>query len=135
MSRESQTYLYWKRRLGGADRRSRRADTVYTLSIGVGVENYMLKEEMKVMPNPFDGATRVNLSAPANEQALLTIVDMQGRIFARYNTELTEGDNYFNISLSTPQMYILTVQTPTRRQSLKMVNTGHGGTDVLGKYV
>jgi uncharacterized protein (TIGR02145 family) len=104
-------------------------DTVYTLSIGVGVENYMLKEEMKVMPNPFDGATRVNLSAPANEQALLTIVDMQGRIFARYNTELAAGDNYFNISLSTPQMYILTVQTPTRRQSLKMVNTGHGGSD------
>lgn len=104
-------------------------DTVYTLSIEVGVENHTLKEEMKVMPNPFDGATRVNLSSPANEQALLTIVDMQGRIFVRYNTELTEGDNYFNISLSTPQMYILTVQTPTRRQSLKMVNTGHGGTD------
>ena len=104
-------------------------DTVYTLNIGVGVEEYATEDEMKVMPNPFDGATRVNLSSLDNERARIIIVDMQGRIYAQYMGQLNAGDNYFNISLSTPQMYILTVQTPTRRQSLKMVNTGHGGSD------
>ncbi len=104
-------------------------DTVYTLSIGVGVENYMLKEEMKVMPNPFDGATRVNLSSQASEFARIMVVDMQGRVHAQYAGMLEAGDNYFNVCLSVPQVYILTVQTPTRRQSLKMVNTGHGGSD------
>ncbi|MBO4655001.1 MAG: T9SS type A sorting domain-containing protein [Bacteroidales bacterium] len=104
-------------------------DTVYTLNIGVGVEEYATEEEMKVMPNPFDGATRVNLSSRDNEQARIIIVDMQGRLYAQYAGTLQAGDNYFNISLSTPQVYVLTVQTPTRRQSLKMVSTGHGGSD------
>lgn len=104
-------------------------DTVYTLSIGVGVEDYAMKEEVKVMPNPFDGATRVNLGSQESERARITIVDMQGRTYAHFSGTLESGDNYFNICLSTPQVYILTVQTPTRRQSLKMVNTGHGGSD------
>ena len=104
-------------------------DTVYTLSIGVGVEDYAMKEEVKVMPNPFDGATRVNLGSQKSERARITIVDMQGRTYAHFSGTLESGDNYFNICLSTPQVYILTVQTPTRRQSLKMVNTGHGGSD------
>ncbi len=104
-------------------------DTVYTLNIGVGVDNYVMKEEMKVMPNPFDGATRVNLSSLANEHARISIVDIQGRTYAQFSGQLEAGDNYFNICLSTPQVYVLTVQTPTRRQILKMVNTGHGGSD------
>ncbi|MBR1992303.1 MAG: T9SS type A sorting domain-containing protein [Bacteroidales bacterium] len=104
-------------------------DTIYTLNIGVGVEEYAADNEMKVMPNPFDGVTRINLSSAQTEKARLMVVDMQGRLYAQYAGTLTAGDNYFNITLSTPQMYILMVQTPTRRQSLKMVNTGHGGSD------
>ena len=104
-------------------------DTIYTLNIGVGVKEYASDNEMKVMPNPFDGTTRINLSSAQTEKARLMIVDMQGRLYAQYTGTLTAGDNYFNITLSTPQMYILTVQTSTRRQSLKMVNTGHGSAD------
>ena len=104
-------------------------DTIYTLNIGVGVEEYAADNEMKVMPNPFDGVTRINLSSAQTEKARLMVVDMQGRLYAQYAGTLTAGDNYFNITLSTPQMYILMVQMPTRRQSLKMVNTGHGGSD------
>ena len=52
-------------------------DTIYTLNIGVGVEEYAADNEMKVMPNPFDGVTRINLSSAQTEKARLMVVDMQ----------------------------------------------------------
>ena len=36
-------------------------DTIYTLNIGLGIENIEQATEMKVMPNPFEGHTRVNV--------------------------------------------------------------------------
>lgn len=30
-------------------------DTVYTLTVNTGVDDYMLENEIRVMPNPFEG--------------------------------------------------------------------------------
>ena len=104
-------------------------DTIYTLNIGVGIEDVQQANEMKVMPNPFEGHTRVNVFSAEDEEAKVLIVDMNGRKHAQYTGRITSGDNYFDISLTTPQTYILSIQTKSGTRSLKMVNIGHGGTD------
>ena len=104
-------------------------DTIYTLEIGTGVENIQQSNEMKVMPNPFEGHTRVNVFSAEDEEAKMLIVDMNGRKHAQYTGRITSGDNYFDITLITPQTYILSIQTKSGTRSLKMVNAGHGGTD------
>ena len=104
-------------------------DTIYTMVIGTGVEDIQQANEMKVMPNPFEGHTRVNVFSSKDEEAKMLIVDINGRKHAQYTGRITSGDNYFDISLITPQTYILSIQTKSGTRCLKMVNAGHGGTD------
>ena len=104
-------------------------DTIYTLNIGTGIEDVNQATEMKVMPNPFEGHTRVNIFSAKDEEAKMQIVDMNGRRHAQYTGRITSGDNYFDISLSNPQTYVLSIQTRSGIRSLKMVNVGHGGVD------
>ena len=107
-------------------------DTVYTLTVGTGVEEHLLDGGMHVMPNPFDGRTQVNVHSTKIEKAVITVVDINGRKCAEYNGVLTEGDNYFEIQLSTPQTYILSVQTSDGIQRVKMVNTGRAAANRIG---
>ncbi|MBO7492615.1 MAG: hypothetical protein J6T87_00545 [Bacteroidales bacterium] len=102
-------------------------DTVYTLPVGTIVPQNPQEREMQVMPNPFDGHTRVNISSVETENVRMTLTDINGRQHAEYSGTLLSGDNYFEISLTMPQTYILTVRTVSGVRSLKMVNTGHGG--------
>ena len=104
-------------------------DTVYTLAVGTSIPENPQKHKMQVMPNPFDGHTRVNIFSEETESVSMTLTDINGRRHAEYAGTLQSGDNFFEISLTMPQTYILTVRTATGVRSLKMVNTGHGGTN------
>ena len=102
-------------------------DTVYTLTVGTGVPDNPQERGMQVMPNPFDGHTRVNVFSATSESVRMTLTDINGRHHAEYSSTLQPGDNLFDITVTMPQTYILTVQTASGIRSLKMMNTGHGG--------
>lgn len=104
-------------------------DTIYTMNIGVGINEHSLDKEMQVMPNPFNGNTRVNIFASKEETVRMLLVDINGKKCAEYNGNLIAGDNLFDISLTTPQIYILQVSSDNGTRSLKMVNKGHAGSD------
>lgn len=106
-------------------------DTVYTLTVGTGIEDYAQGNEMQVMPNPFNGKTQLNLYSVKGEPARMVIVDITGKKCAEYQGNLSQGDNYFEISLTTPQTYVLSVQTSDGVHSVKMVNTGRAGTNQI----
>lgn len=102
-------------------------DTVYTLTLGTSIGDYNDNNEMLLMPNPFDGKTQLNLYSAKNEYAKLSIVDVMGKKCVEYGVNLSQGDNYFEVSLIIPQTYILTVWTSDGTHSIKMINTGHAG--------
>lgn len=112
-------------------------DTVYTLKVGVGVSNLSKGNGMLVMPNPFDGTTRVNIQSSSTEKVKMRLADINGRVCAEFEGVLREGDNMFNIAITIPQTYVLSVQTASGIRSLKMENTGrasanritYGGSD------
>ena len=106
-------------------------DTVYTLTVGTGVADYLLHSGMQVMPNPFDGKTQVNIRSSKSEKATISVVDINGKQCAEYSGILSDGDNYFEIQLTTPQTYILSVQTSDGARSLKMVNVGNAGNNQI----
>ncbi len=83
-------------------------DTVYVLSVGTGVVNYQ-GNGMHVMTNPFAGKTRVNVFTGKDEVVNMKLVDVSGKTYAGYNARLSAGNNLFEISLTTPQMYILSL--------------------------
>lgn len=82
-------------------------DTIYTMNIGVGINEHSLDKGMQVMPNPFNGNTRVNIFASKEEMVRMLLVDINGKKCAEYNGNLIAGDNLFDISLTTPQIYII----------------------------
>ena len=104
-------------------------DTVYTLNVGTGVPAYVVESKMEIMPNPFDGTTRVNIQSTKVETVQMKISDMAGRICAEFSGKLEEGGNLFVISLTSPQTYVLSVQTASGVRSLKMENIGHAGSN------
>lgn len=109
-------------------------DTIYTLVVGTSVPDHSIENGMKVMPNPFDGTTRIHIRSSKTENVKITLTDMGGRICAKYNGLLQEGINQFFVSLATPQTYVLSVQSSSGIiRSLKMENVGYAGTNRI-KY-
>ena len=80
------------------------------------------------VPNPFYGTTEVNLALPKPDKVNMQALDMGGRVFANYNGNLPEGEHRFEISLASPQSYLLSATTSSGTSAIKMVNLGSGGT-------
>ena len=110
-------------------------DTIFTMTVGSGIDDYQRDPgEMQVMPNPFDGKTTVNFHSTKNETVKLLITDISGRQYAEYQGSFVAGDNMFSIVLTTPQTYILSLQTGSgMTRSVKMINVGRGEKNLIRK--
>ena len=93
----------------------------------IKINNAMQAELSQNVPNPFHGTTEVSLSLPKPDKVGLQVHDIGGRLFANYNGRLPEGEHRFEISLATPQSYLLSATTSSGTSSVKMVNLGSGG--------
>ena len=110
-------------------------DTIFTMTVGSGIDDYQRDPgEMQVMPNPFDGKTTVNFHSIKNETVKLLITDISGKQYAEYQGSFVTGDNMFSIVLTTPQTYILSLQTGSgMTRSVKMINVGRGEKNLIRK--
>ncbi len=93
----------------------------------IKINNAMQAELSQNVPNPFHGTTEVSLSLPKPDKVGLQVHDIGGRLFADYNGNLPDGEHRFEISLATPQSYLLSATTSSGTSSVKMVNLGSGG--------
>ena len=106
-------------------------DTVLTMQDGTGVDDYTENGGLALSqnnPNPFDGATFVNLKVAEQGNVAIEITDITGRIVgANKYSSLQPGIHEMRITLSSPGLYFLTARQNGRTVSVKMVNRGHGG--------
>ena len=109
-------------------------DTVLIMRGTTGVDDWKDIREMKLsqnVPNPFEGKSVVELQLPEDGEVLIGVYDMNGKKVVDYVKTLEFGIHQFEIALSTPQIYLLTVQSGGKTASIKMVNTGRAGVDVV----
>lgn len=97
----------------------------------IKINNAMQAELSQNVPNPFLGTTEVSLSLPKPDKVGLQVHDIGGRLFADYNGNLPDGEHRFEISLASPQGYLLSATTSSGTSSVKMVNLGGGGTNKI----
>ncbi len=97
----------------------------------IKIDNAMPAELSQNVPNPFHGTTEVSLSLPQPDKVGLQVHDIGGRLFADYNGNLPDGEHRFEISLATPQSYLLSANTSDGTSSIKMINLGSGGTNSI----
>jgi len=73
------------------------------VSLTVGVRDISDKLQVRILPNPNDGVFSVYLSGQLQGEAVLNILDAQGRLIHQRTTLLTGADTaipYFGLSLS-----------------------------------
>ena len=78
-------------------------------------------------PNPFNGQTSINLQLPQDEEVSMALYDLSGKQYLHKTASLSAGNYTIQLSVATPQMYLLQVQTAQGGQSIKMLaETGTG---------
>ena len=87
-------------------------------------------------PNPFNGATDVNLTVADEGEVMLEIADANGRIVGTHRMRPQTGIHQFRVSLSAVGAYVLTARQNGNVSSIKMMNNGNGdGDDIRYKGV
>ncbi len=87
-------------------------DTVIELNNISGVNSYPKESVIKLTPNPLRGNARISFQLNEEASAHIQITDLNGRKCASWSGKLSVGEHSFNVTLTVPQMYVLTVRTP-----------------------
>lgn len=101
-------------------------DTILYMS-GVGIEDYLTDIPFSItpnIPNPFEGSTSFSVTLPYQDKVDLMVFDISGRRVLQKSQQLDRGIHHFQVSLSAPQTYLLTVRTSKDQASIKMLNQG-----------
>ena len=72
-------------------------------------------------PNPFYGSTEVILQIPNDESVEIKLYNLNGQECYATKKQLAAGIYHLYISVSTAQVYLLHVSTPTYAKSIKMI--------------
>lgn len=101
-------------------------DTEMILLVSVGVDDNDFWRDVLIVPNPFVGNAVLCVGNMQEGPARLKVTDVQGRLCAEYSGVVQSGTNAFAISLTTPQIYFVSIQTERGSKSCKLVNVGYG---------
>lgn len=82
--------------------------------------------EITSYPNPFNGATNIAVTLTQSSDATVQIYNLAGQKIAEHTMPLEAGNNLFEVRLQNPQVYLLAVNTPHGRSTIKLLNRGGG---------
>lgn len=106
-------------------------DTVLSLTNGVGIADndknrFYLSQNA---PNPFNGKTTVSLQMIEDDNVRIDVYDLYGRVIMMWQQMLEAGSHSFSISLSKPQLCMLSVINSKKSSpsTIKMINVGNAG--------
>ena len=105
-------------------------DTTLTMQNGTGIEDIETQcttfpQLSQNNPNPFTGATEVNLMVANEGLVYLQIADVNGKIVETQNFSSQQlGTHQFRITLATAGTYVMTVRQNGHTSSIKMVCNG-----------
>ena len=107
-------------------------DTVFTMD-GTGIADNAANGDFGLRqnnPNPFTGTTYATLQTMDAGEAILEMVDVNGRIVETQNfASLQPGTHQFRINVAAAGIYFLTARQNGQASSIKMVNNGQGATN------
>lgn len=114
-------------------------DTVAVFTDVTGIEgntSNMTFGLLQNIPNPFIGATNVDLNIPEKGNVILEVTDILGRIIipAKNFSLKGAGSHRFKINIATSGFYFLTARQNGKISSIKMINNGLGAVNNI-EYV
>ena len=104
-------------------------DTILIMG-GIGIEEYGTNPQFALsqnIPNPFNGVSDFSLQLPEDDAVTISVFDLNGKKITEVQQTLSCGIHAFRVFLSTPQTYLLSVNSGTDHASIKIINTGNAG--------
>lgn len=95
-----------------------------TRSLSVGTnDNIGAGMELTAAPNPSNGDVRVRFQMPVSAEMRVSVVNILGAMVHQYTVQATEGNNYFDLDLSTVPAgtYVLRLESPAGWGTVKVV--------------
>jgi len=86
-------------------------------------ENTQLNDHVAVFPNPFVNSVGVNIQTSVSGSAKVELVDMQGRIIATENVNVSSGTTYYELNTSkqlSTGVYFVNVTLNGVRETIKV---------------
>lgn len=113
------------------------SDTLLILTHSTYIDDFSLHEFRfyQTGSNPFNGNTSVCLSLPVAEKVNLQLTNLHGKVILEWSGFLSEGIHQFQLTLSAPQLHILSCYAHKSKQSIKLVNTTKGNNSNRIDYV
>ncbi len=109
-------------------------DTVLTMT-ATGVEDYSRCKGLALSPNspnPFDGITFANLQVTDPGDVEVVVTDITGRVVGADHCSILQPSNHqVSVTLSSAGIYFLTARQNGNTVTVKMVNRGNGGGNVV----
>ena len=102
-------------------------DTTIELNNISDVNSHSKDPVIQLSPNPLRGNTHLRFCLFEEATPQILITDLSGRICVSWSGKLSPGEHYFNVALTSPQTYVLTVRTLEGTYSVKLLNTANGG--------
>ena len=108
-------------------------DTTLTMQNGTGINDVETFPETSLKlsqnnPNPFTGTTEVSLTVAEDDEVMLDIADVNGKIVGTHRMRTQAGIHQFRVTLATSGTYVMTARQNGQSSSIKMVcNVGGDG--------
>jgi len=104
-------------------------DTILIMG-GIGIEDYEADAQFSLsqnIPNPFNGVSDFSLQLPEDDAVTISVFDLNGKKITEVQQTLSRGIHAFRVFISTPQTYLLSVNSGIDHASIKIINTGNAG--------
>ncbi|MCC9166324.1 T9SS type A sorting domain-containing protein [Pontibacter harenae] len=97
----------------------------YSKVISVNGRGDALQDQLQVYPNPFQGELNVAMTTAETSDAVVQIIDLQGRVVLQEPVQLQSGLNEFSLKLASIRagVYVLKITGGNTNATVKVVRT------------
>jgi hypothetical protein len=98
-----------------------KVETVTVVSSSVkNIENTI--QDIRLFPNPNNGLATLEVFTAKNTAAVISVLDMTGRVLAQINTEINSGSNQVELNTSTfaAGFYLVNVNIGAEQKIVRM---------------
>ena len=101
-------------------------ESIILRSISTQIEDISKNKTLKITSNPYNSSATFTYHSKSNHSAIISLNSLTGKVLQYLKVTLNTGLNQFNISANNPGVYILTLITEEKQNSIKLLQTGSG---------
>jgi uncharacterized protein (TIGR02145 family) len=105
-------------------------ETLVLHQVATGIEQVRVSDEISISPNPYNSTTNLYVHCDKKQNAIIKLSTISGGELIKKQYTLPSGVSQLTVSGDKPGLYILSVITNNKPQSVKIVQKSYGRTGI-----